>query len=84
MLRYTIDVPDVPYTRAKWANWYSQSFLLRLDDNYRRFVNDVCSIQTLRGDILGAGVDNSKRSMANKAERELVDTTQDTKQNTSE
>ena len=52
MLRHAIDVPDMPYTKATWARWYSQSFLLRLDDNYQRFVNDVCSIQALHNDIL--------------------------------
>ena len=71
MLRHAIDVPDVPYTKATWARWYSQSFLLRLDDNYQRFVNDVCSIQVLRNDILGSGVGNSTPSAKQAIKRNM-------------
>ena len=62
ILRRTIDVPDVPYTKATWANWCSKSFRLHQDDNYRRFVNNVYPIQTLRSDILGDGVNSATTS----------------------
>ena len=49
-----MDCPNVPDTRCLWHDWFSRSFILRLDDNSRNFYCKVCSKEDLDDMVLGS------------------------------
>jgi hypothetical protein len=52
-LRALLMDPENPCTRAAWSGWYKQSFVLRLEDNYRHFASNICHIRTIFDSIGG-------------------------------
>ena len=46
-LRRALSAPDRPYAKAVWGDWYSRSFALTVDRARERFVQEVCSVDTL-------------------------------------
>jgi hypothetical protein len=42
-----------------WADWYTRSFLLQLDDNWRNFEKDICNAAQLLGEATSKGRQNA-------------------------
>ena len=52
-LRSAIAAPSQLGPLRLWPDWFSRSFLLRLDDNHRNFTEKVCSTDKIEKEILG-------------------------------
>lgn len=46
-LRAKIDCPSMPYTKVAWQDWIGRCFVLRLESNYKEFISNICSIDTI-------------------------------------
>ena len=50
-LRGLLAAPEEAYTRVIWSEWYAQSFVLRLEDNYLHYIDNVYKIRSIYDDI---------------------------------
>ena len=71
-LRKLLASPEEVYTRVVWSGWYAQSFVLRLDDNYRHCTANVCKIRTIYDDIGSQSQQTLKNNFQGAAYKQLL------------
>ena len=71
-LRGLLAAPEEVYTRVIWSEWYAQSFVLRLEDNYLHYIDNVCKIRSIYDDIGSQSQQTVKNAFQRAAYRQLL------------
>ena len=71
-LRWLSATQNGLHTTSGWNQWYSQSFILRLDNNYRQFTSTVCSVRSLCEGIAGQSPEALKKGFQRAAYRRIL------------